>query len=97
MSTLSSAAAPSSGTNSSAFWERLWRTSGFQFVALSIVAYVIYANGDRTRMLVAATVSDHARADVPCGAMSIGSALSSIRDGLNDYRDERRSGCGGPT
>jgi hypothetical protein len=53
-----------------AFWERLWRTSGIQFVALFIIAYVIYGhqphvgasadalvpfyNGDRTRILIAA-------------------------------------------
>ena len=53
-----------------AFWERLWRTSGIQFVGLFIIAYVIYGhqpqvgasadalaafyNGDRTRILIAA-------------------------------------------
>jgi len=52
-----------------AFWERLWRTSGIQFVALFIVAALIYGsqpqvgasadalvsfyNGDRTRILIA--------------------------------------------
>jgi hypothetical protein len=57
MSTLGTSAAAPSGTNTSAFWERLWRTSGFQFVALSVVAYFVYANGDRTRMLIAAAIS----------------------------------------
>ena len=52
-----------------AFWERLWRTSGIQFVALFIVASLIYGHqpqvgapaealsafygGDRTRILIA--------------------------------------------
>jgi hypothetical protein len=52
------------------FWERLWRTSGIQFVGLFIIASVIYGsqprvgasadalvafyNGDRTRILIAA-------------------------------------------
>jgi hypothetical protein len=52
-----------------AFWERLWRTSGLQFVGLFIVAYFIYGaqppvgasadaltaffDGDRTRILIA--------------------------------------------
>ena len=55
---------------SPAFWERLWRTSGIQFVVLFIIASVIYGtqpqvgasadalvafyNGDRTRILIAA-------------------------------------------
>ena len=57
----------------SAFWERLWRTSGVQFVAFFVIAYVIYGNqpqvgassdalvafyhGGRTRILIAATIS----------------------------------------
>src|SRR3954465_224190 len=52
-----------------AFWERLWRTSGLQFVGLFIVAYLIsgsqpqvgasadalraFYDGDRTRILIA--------------------------------------------
>ena len=56
-----------------AFWERLWRTSGIQFVGLFIIASVIYGsqpqvgasadalvafyNGDRTRILIAAFFS----------------------------------------
>jgi len=56
--------------NTPAFWERLWRTSGIQFVGLFIIASVIYGsqpqvgasadalvafyNGDRTRILIAA-------------------------------------------
>jgi hypothetical protein len=51
------ATTPSGGVNTSVFWERLWRTSGFQFVAWSLVAYFIYANGDRTRMFISASVS----------------------------------------
>ena len=56
-----------------AFWERLWRTSGIQFVGLFIIAYVIYGyqpgvgasadalvafyDGNRTRILTAAVIS----------------------------------------
>ena len=56
-----------------AFWERLWRTSGIQFVVLFIIASVIYGyqpqvgasadalvafyDGDRTRILIAAFFS----------------------------------------
>lgn len=32
------------GVNTSAFWERLWRTSGVQFIALCVIAYLIYGN-----------------------------------------------------
>jgi hypothetical protein len=68
-----STTAMSSSTNAyttPAFWERLWRTSGIQFVGLFIIASVIYGsqphvgasadalvafyNGDRTRILIAA-------------------------------------------
>ena len=30
--------------NTPAFWERLWRTSGIQFVGLFIIASVIYGS-----------------------------------------------------
>ncbi|MBV8860176.1 MAG: hypothetical protein JOZ02_24820 [Acidobacteria bacterium] len=56
-----------------AFWERLWRTAGIQFVVLFIIAYVIYGyqpgvgaspdtlaafySGERTRILLAAVFS----------------------------------------
>jgi len=55
------------------FWERLWRTSGIQFVVFFIIAYVIYGyqpqvgasadalvafyQGDRVRILIAAVIS----------------------------------------
>ena len=71
MSTSTTAVPPSrSVTTTPQFWERLWRTSGMQFVALFIVAYVVYGfqphvgasadalvafyNGDRMRVLIAA-------------------------------------------
>ena len=57
----------------SAFWERLWRSSGIQAVGLFIIAYVIYGtqpqigasvdalvafyDGNRTRILIAAVLS----------------------------------------
>ncbi|HSE66582.1 MAG TPA: hypothetical protein VLB12_06330 [Gemmatimonadales bacterium] len=68
----SSTAMPSSTSvyTTPAFWERLWRTSGIQFVALFIIASLIYGtqpqvgaspdalnafyNGERTRILLAA-------------------------------------------
>jgi hypothetical protein len=55
-----------------AFWERLWRMSGINFVAFFVVAFVIYGNqpkvgaspdalvafytGERTRILIAAVL-----------------------------------------
>ena len=64
------ASTSSTGVNTSAFWERLWRTAGIQSVGLFIVAYIIYGyqpqigasadalvafyNGDRMRILIAA-------------------------------------------
>lgn len=63
-------AASSANAATSAFWERLWRSSGIQFAGLFIVTCIIYGhqpqvsassdvlvsvyNGDRTRILVAA-------------------------------------------
>jgi hypothetical protein len=60
---------PTSAYTTPAFWERLWRTSGIQFVGLFIIAYFIYGtqpptgapsdaltaffNADRTRILIA--------------------------------------------
>jgi hypothetical protein len=57
----------------SAFWERLWRMSGVNFVVFFVIAYVIYGSqphvgasadalvafydGDRTRILIAAVFS----------------------------------------
>ncbi len=64
---------PASGYNTPAFWEHLWRTSGLQFVGFFIITSVIYGyqpqvgaspdalaafyNGDRARILIAATFS----------------------------------------
>jgi hypothetical protein len=63
----------STSESTSAFWEHLWRTSGLQFVGFFIITAVIYGyqpqvgasadalsafyNGDRTRILIAATFS----------------------------------------
>jgi hypothetical protein len=62
-----------SAYNAPAFWELLWRTSGIQFLALFVVAYIIYGyqpevrapadalvafyDGHRTRILIAAFLS----------------------------------------
>ena len=42
MSGSTTAVTSSVSVNSSAFWERLWRTSGVQFVGLCIIAYLVY-------------------------------------------------------
>jgi hypothetical protein len=63
----------STSESTSAFWEHLWRTSGLQFVGFFIITAVIYGyqpqvgasadalsafyNGDRARILIAATFS----------------------------------------
>ena len=73
MSASTTAMAPASSATSPAFWERLWGTSGLQFVGLFIVASAIYGiqpqvgaspqalaafyGGERTRILVAAVCS----------------------------------------
>jgi hypothetical protein len=73
MSASARAVSASTGTSNPAFWERLWRSSGIQFVGLFIVAAVIYGsqpqvgassdalvafyNGERTRILIAAFFS----------------------------------------
>jgi hypothetical protein len=62
-------ASSTSGYTTRGFWERLWRTSGIQFVVLFIIAYLIYGyqpqvgapadalvafyDGHRTRILIA--------------------------------------------
>jgi len=70
MSASTTATSSSTGVNTPAFWERLWRMSGINFVVFFIIAYFIYPNqpqvgapadalvafysGDRTRILIAA-------------------------------------------
>ena len=34
----------STGTHTGAFWEKLWRSAGLQFVGFFIVAWVIYGS-----------------------------------------------------
>jgi len=74
MSTSTLAITPSASAHfPSAFWERLWRSSGMQFVVFFIITYVIYGyqpgvgastdamtafyTGNRTRILIAAVFS----------------------------------------
>ena len=75
MTTLSTLTMTSStsGPTTRAFWERLWRMSGINFVIFSIIAYVIYGHqpqagasadalagfydGERTRILLASIFS----------------------------------------
>src|SRR5689334_7922377 len=74
---MASASAPMMSSTSvystGAFWERLWRTAGIQFVGFFIITSIIYGyqpqagasadaltafyNGDRTRILIAAALS----------------------------------------
>ncbi len=50
MSASTTAVSSSAGTyNAAAFWERLWRSSGLQFVGLFIVAAFIYGVCPRSR------------------------------------------------
>jgi hypothetical protein len=62
-----------SSVHTSVFWERLWRTSGVQFVALCVIAYLVYGDqppigaspdalaafyhGHHARILIAAVIS----------------------------------------
>src|SRR6266705_2168971 len=73
MSASTTATSSSTGKYGRAFWERLWRGSGTNFVIFAIVAYVIYGSqpqvaasadalaafygGHRTRILIAAVLS----------------------------------------
>jgi hypothetical protein len=66
-------AAPSSVYTTRAFWERLWRTSGLQFVGFFVITSILYGyqprvgasadaltafyDGGRTRILIAAALS----------------------------------------
>jgi hypothetical protein len=75
-----------------AFWERLWRTSGLQSVALFIVAYVIYGyqpgvgasaealvtfyGGGRTRILITAVCSGLAVLNLMWFAAALRTALA---------------------
>ncbi len=73
MNASATTASPTSLYAAPAFWERLWRLSGVNFVVFFIIAYVIYPyqpqagasadaltafyEGDRTRILIAVVVS----------------------------------------
>ena len=73
MSASTTAMAPSTSATTPEFWERLWRTSGLQFIGLFIVASAIYGiqpqigasvdtlaafyGGERTRILIAVVFS----------------------------------------
>src|SRR5262245_45108558 len=73
MSTSTTVTSPSASPSTRAFWERLWRMSGTNFVGLFVIAYFIYGNqphigapndalvgffdGHRTRILIAAAFS----------------------------------------
>src|SRR5215813_2736440 len=95
MSTSSSTPATASSDSvyaTGAFWERLWRSSGIQFVVLFIIAYVIYGSqpqvgapadvvvgfyeGDRTRILIAAVISGIAVLNLMWFAAALRTALA---------------------
>ena len=68
--TTAAMASSASVSNTRVFWERVWRSSGIQFVVFSIIVYAIYGHqpqvgasadaladiydGDRMRILIAA-------------------------------------------
>jgi hypothetical protein len=70
MSASNAAMTSSTGANTPAFWERLWRMSGINFIVFFVIAYVLYGHqpqvgaaadalvtfygGSRTRILIAA-------------------------------------------
>jgi hypothetical protein len=76
----------------SGFWERLWRTSGIQFAALFIIAYLIYGNqpqvgasaetlmafyhGDRMRILIATVLDGFAVLNLMWFAAALRSTLA---------------------
>ena len=76
----------------SGFWERLWRTSGIQFAALFIIAYLIYGNqpqvgasaetlmafyhGDSMRILIATVLDGFAVLNLMWFAAALRSTLA---------------------
>ena len=102
MSTSTTAMASSTSTyNTSAFWERLWRMSGINFLVFLIIAYFIcgpqpqvgasadalvaFYDGHRTRILIAAIVSGMAILNLLWFAAALRTALA----------DAGRDGWGG--
>jgi hypothetical protein len=91
---MSNAAASSSANvyTTPVFWEWLWRTSGIQFVALFVIAYLIYGwqpqvgastdavvafyNGSRTRILITAILSGVAILNLMWFAAALGTTLA---------------------
>src|SRR5262245_29062781 len=71
--TASTSVSTGSGFTTGAFWDNLWRKSGINFVAISVVAYLIYPsqpevgaspdavaafyNAERVRILIAAALA----------------------------------------
>lgn len=47
---------PSTGYNNAAFWEKLWRLSGVNFVVFAVIAYFVF-DGTHVRNLIAAVIS----------------------------------------
>ena len=87
--TVASSASPYA---TSAFWERLWRTSGLQFIAFAVIAYLVYGyqppvgastdslvafyDGHRARILIAAVLSGMAILNLLWFAAALRSALA---------------------
>jgi hypothetical protein len=58
MGASTTAMASSTGKYGAAFWERLWRMSGINFVAFVIIAAAVFGDGaDRTRTSIAAFIA----------------------------------------
>lgn len=88
---------PTSAYNTPAFWERLWRMSGIGFVALLVVAYIIYGNqphigasadalvafydGHRTRIIIAAVLSGMALLNLLWFAAALRTTLADAGQG----------------
>jgi len=92
MSASTTATSPSAGKYGRAFWERLWRGSGNNFVIFALIAYVIYGSqpqvgasadalaafyaGHRTRILISAVFSGLAVLNLMWFAAALRSTLA---------------------
>ncbi|HET6977383.1 MAG TPA: hypothetical protein VFI24_13725 [Pyrinomonadaceae bacterium] len=85
-------ASSASPYTTSAFWKGLWRTAGFQFIGLLLLAYIVYGSqphigapaetlvafyqGDRTRILLAAALAGPAILNLMWFAAAIRTTLA---------------------
>jgi hypothetical protein len=71
---------PAGATNTPAFWERLWRSAGLQFVGLFVVGYLIYGQQPQGGAPPDALVAfyDNGRASILIAAIVFGMALLNL-------------------